>query len=289
MADATEDEIVLDDAPAPEPEVVVTDKKYTAPDDGLQQLRRQLDSETTARQNAEREAAAARERAYAAMTETHENRLSLVSNAIDTVQQSNAMLKARLREAMAVGDYDAAADIQEAMTVNAAKLMQLEQGRQSLEQQPAPQQPRYQAPDPVEALAQQLSPRSAAWIRAHPEYARDPRLNQRMLAAHNLVTSYGVPEDSDEYFAEIEDKLQVRPQSRREEPDDAMAAAATVTQRRASPAAAPVSRDRDPTPGSKPRTISLSAAEREAAEASGMSYVDYWKAQQALKKEGRLH
>ena len=288
MADASEDDIVID-APAAEPEIVVTDKKYAAPDDGLQQLRRQLDNETAARQNAEREAAAARERAYAAMTETHENRISLVANAIDTVQQSNAMLKARLREAMAVGDYDAAADIQEAMTVNAAKLMQLEQGKQSLEQAPAPQQPKYQAPDPVEALAQQLSPRSAAWIRAHPEYARDPRLYQRMLAAHNLITSYGVQEDSDEYFAEIEDKLQVRQQSRRDEPDDAMAAAATVTQRRASPAAAPVSRDRDPTPGSKPRTISLSAAEREAADASGMTYVEYWKAQQALKKEGRLH
>ena len=70
------------------------------------------------------------------------------------------------------------------MAANEAKALQLENGKQSLKETPR------SAPrplDPVEAFATQLSPRSAAWVRAHPEYATNPKLTQKMIAAHNMA------------------------------------------------------------------------------------------------------
>ncbi|MFG5387867.1 hypothetical protein ACFJZE_15215, partial [Enterococcus faecalis] len=69
---------------------------------------------------------------------------------------------------------------------------------------------------------------------------RDPKLNQKMLAAHGLAMADGIEVDSDEYFKSLEDTLKIN----KPEPvvqDEATGEAAKVIQRRSSPAAAPVS------------------------------------------------
>jgi hypothetical protein len=260
--------------------------KVIEPEEGLEALKVQLNQERTARLLAERRAQEASQTAYSAQAESRDSNLSLVTNAIATVAQHNEILKANYRDAMSVGDFDRAADVQAEMSSNAAKMLQLEQGKRALESAPALQAPQRYESDPVEALASQLSPRSANWIRAHPEFATDQRLYQKMLAAHNLAQADGLQVDSDDYFADIENTLRIS--KRPVEHDDPTTQAAQVTQRRSAPPAAPVSRS-GTAPGTRPNRVTLTAQQVEMAELMGMTKEEYAKNLIALQKEGKLH
>lgn len=279
-----DDEVKIEQVEDPK-EVVKTD--VIDPEEGLNDLKAQLERERAARIEAERRAREAQETAHKANTEVHDSNLHLVNNAIDTVKQNNEILKANYREAMASGDYDQAAEIQQSMSTNAAKLLQLEQGKQALESQPKPQLPRQQASDPVEALASQLSTKSADWIRKNPQFVTNPRLYQKMIAAHQLAMADEIPADTPEYFEAIESTLGLRRQEARQS-DDASEAAAKVTQRRSSPPAAPVTRSGTGT-SNRPNTVRLTSAEREMAQMMGMSDQEYAKNKLALQREGKLN
>jgi hypothetical protein len=253
----------------------------------VRELKFQLEQEKLARAEAEKRARMASEREYVAKNEVTDTNLSLINNAIGSTQQETAYLKAGYREALATGDYDRAAEIQQRMSDNAARLLQLENGKDALERQAKQVAPQYQQPmDPVEALAAQLSPRSAAWVRANPQFATEPRLFQKMIAAHNLALADGLQPDTDDYFATVEETLRIR----RPEPtyEDPMAQSATVTQKRAAPPAAPVSRGGNGT-GSNPNRVTLSAAEREMAQMMGMTNQEYAQNKLSLQKEGKLN
>lgn len=276
------DDIIVENVDSNEPE---------AKDDidkSLEDLKAQLERERQARLEAERRAHETESSLYQAKNETKSSNLHLVSNAIETVRQTNDVLKANYREAMAVGDYDSAADIQASMVENAAKLQQLEQGRKALEKTPDYEVPDpYMPSDPVEALASQLSPRSAAWVRSHPEYATDPKLYQKMLAAHNLAVTDDIEADTDEYFEAIETTLRIRSAPRGYD-NDASSQAAKPTQRRSSPPAAPVSRGGSGT-GSRTNVVRLTAEEREMASLMGMTEKEYAISKMELKKSGRMN
>ena len=250
------------------------------PEEGLEVLKGRLEQERQGRLEAERRAAEFSETAYRARPEVQDSNLHLVNNAIDSVRQTNEVLKANYRDSMANGDYDSAAEVQSAMASNAAKLLQLEQGKTALESQsvePAPAP--YRHTDPVEEFTSQLSYKSAQWVRRHPEFVTDQRLNNKMIAAHNLVMADGIEPDTDDYFDAIEDVLKI---SRREEPE------AKQPQRRSSPAAAPVSRSGTGT-GSRPNVVRLTAAEREMATMMGQTEQEYARNKVALIKEGKMN
>lgn len=284
-------EIELTEEPAGEEPVVVVEKTEEEPenkdpvDNSLETLKEQLERERQARAEAERRANEAAQSAYQAQAEAQDSNLHLVTNAIETVNQTQSILKANYRDAMSAGDYDTAAEIQSEMSANAAKLLQLEQGRQALEAAPRQEAPRPYTADPVEALASQLSPRSADWVRRHPEYATDPRLYNKMLAAHNLAVADGINPDTDDYFSSIEDTLRIRS---RDEYEDATSSAAKPLQRRSAPPAAPVSRSGTGT-GTRPNRVTLTAEEREMASMMGMTPEEYGRNKLALKKEGRMN
>jgi hypothetical protein len=256
------------------------------PEEGINDLKLKLEQERQARIEAEKNARRAAEVAVEAKNEVQDTNLQLVKNAIDTVKRNNDILKYNYSEAMAVGDYTKAAEIQETMSMNSAKLMELERGRSHMENAPKYEVPQQQSPsDPVEALASQLSPRSAEWVRRNPQCVTDPRMYQKMVAAHNLAMADGFQADSDDYFAFVEDTLRI---SKRVAVDteDPMSGAAKVTQRRAPPAA-PVSRSGTGT-GSRPNVVRLTRAEAETARDLGMSEEDYARNKLLLQKEGRL-
>lgn len=275
----------------PEIEVVkaedIPSKRDIPPEVGIRELKFQLEQEKLARAEAERRAKEASAREFAAKSEVTDTNLSLITNAISSTQQDNVYLKNNYREAMTRGDYERAAEIQQRMSDNAARLLQLENGKDALERQ-AKQAPVYQQQpmDPVEALASQLSPRSATWIRNNPQFATDQRLFQKMIAAHNLAIADGLTPDTDDYFSMVEDTLRVR----RAEPvyQDPMAEAASVTQKRSAPPAAPVSRGGTGT-GSRQNVVTLTAAEREMAQMMGMTNQEYAQNKLALQKEGKLN
>ena len=297
----TEKEIEIDfdavEKAAKEPEIKIEEAKEEAPaeispEDGIETLKKRFEEERLARIEAEKRAEAAARAAHEARGQVDEGNLQLVTSAIDTLKRETDILKANLRAAMATGDYSAAADAQEAMADAKAKLLQLENGRAALQEQAKnprmhPQQiPAY---DPVETLASQLSPRSAAWVRAHPEFARNERLTQKMVAAHNLVTADGVQPDTDEYFETVERILGVQaPTASTAAAEAPMSAAAAPAQRRSSPAAAPVSRSGTGTGGGSPNVVRLSADEREMAKMMGMTAEEYARNKLALIKDGKL-
>ena len=297
----TEKEIEIDfdavEKAAKEPEIKIEEPKEEAPaeispEDGIETLKKRFEEERLARIEAEKRAESATRAANEARGQVDEGNLQLVNSAIDTLKRESDILKANLRAAMASGDYAAAADAQEAMADAKAKLLQLENGRAALQEQAKnprihPQQiPAY---DPVETLASQLSPRSAAWVRAHPEFARNERLTQKMVAAHNLVTADGVQPDTDEYFETVERILGVQaPAASVAAAEAPMSAAAAPAQRRSSPAAAPVSRSGTGTGGGSPNVVRLSADEREMAKMMGMTAEEYARNKLALIKDGKL-
>lgn len=294
--DGIELDLSKDQAKEPEIQVVeaekepeIAAKREIPAEEGIAELKRQLDNERKARAEAEHRANEAVSQVNAAKSEVEDTNLQLVNNAIATVTQNKKILRSQYSAAMSVGDYEKAAEIQDAMADNSAKLLQLENGKAAMESRPkeAPQRPR--AADPVEALASQLTPRSAAWVRAHPEYATDPRLNAKMIAAHNLAIADGLVADTDEYFSEVENTLKIsRKAPQRSDDDDPMQAAAQVTQRRYAPPEAPVSRSGS-APDKRPNVVRLTAQEREIASMMGMTEVEYATNKLALKKEGKLN
>lgn len=266
----------LDEQVEDHPEIVPAE-------DGIKELRAQLEAERAARREAERQALEARRHAHAAQIDKEDTDIQLVSNAIDTLERDTELLKQSLQYAMQTGDHARQVDLQESISDNKAKLLQLSNGLEAMKAKPKTPPPPAHS-DPVEAFASRLSTRSAEWVRAHPEFVRDPAKNRKMIAAHELAMADGIAPDTDEYFSAIEETLRVKPQAKVVE-EDAMDQSAKVTQRRdAAPAAAPVSRGNS----TRSNVVRLSAAEREMAEMMNMKPEDYAKHKVALQKEGKL-
>jgi len=258
----------------------------------LADLRNRLDAERSARVNAENAAIQNARLAQKSATEVDNTNLQLVSNAIDTVRRENEILKANYRSALSENNYDVAAEAQEHMSTNAAKLLQLENGKAAMEAEPRQRQPVHEIQrtiDPVEAFASQLTPRSASWVRRNPQFVTDPRLNQKMIAAHNLALADGHEADSDSYFSSVEDILKVnRRNEASQNEESALSSASSPAQRRASPPAAPVSRSGTAN-GTRSNQHTLSIAERESAEINQMSEEEYAKHRNELRKSGRMN
>jgi hypothetical protein len=282
------DDIVIESAEEPK---VEKKKREVSPREGIQDLKQKLEMERLARFEAENRERAASAWAANAQNEVSENQRQLVSNTLDFVKQERAGLKSAYSQALAAGDFDAAAEINDRIADIAAKILDLENGKAAMEAQA--QQPRgapQQQGDVVEQFASRLTPRSASWVRAHPDFVRDPRLNQKMIAAHQMAVADGVQADSDEYFDYVEDILKIKGQAHRSGDDEeAMSAAAKTTQRRSSPSAAPVSRSAMSSDGSRPNVVTLTAEEREFAEMNRQSPEEYARNKLRLIREGRLN
>lgn len=279
---------------AQEPEIKVEKAEekipVVAPEDGIETLRRQLEAEKRLRLEAEHRANEAAQQAHSARGEVEDSHLHLINNAISTLRRENDILKSNYRAAMASGDFDSAADIQEGMSSNAAKLLQLENGKASMEAAPKREPlPAYTAPsDPVEAFAATLSPRSADWIRRHPECVHDPRLTRKMIAAHNLVDADGIKADTDEYFSAIESILGISSQRYEAPAESPMSAASSGAQRQSAPPAAPVSRSGTAN-GTRSNVVRLTPEQREMAQMMGMTDTEYAKNLVELRKAGKIH
>ena len=257
------------------------------PEDGISELRRQLEAERALRIKAEQQAHQAKSESVSAKNEVQDTNLQLVINAIDTVSRDMELLKRDHTLALQNGDFAAATEIQSRIAASAADLHQLENGRDALRNQPRVTAPVAAPTDPVEALASQLTIRSAEWVRKHPEFVRDAALNRKMVAAHNFAVAEGIPTDTDEYFSTIESMLKIKPKDAVEQNQSDDDYSAKVVQRRdAAPAAAPPSRGAPS--NSRTNVVRLSAAQREMADMMGMKPEEYAKNLVALKKEGKI-
>lgn len=275
MAELIEEDLIIEEAPeADAPEIIVEEPKPDTPsvDETLEALKAQLEDERKAREASDRRAHDATQQAVQAASRAQESEINLVNNAIGSLESTNESLREKLAEAYQEQDFSLVADIQTAMATNLANLTKLREGKQAMEAAPRPQAP---PADPVEALASQLSSRSGDWIRKHPEFARDQRLFQKMLGAHNMVTAEGVQADTDEYFGQIEKMLGI----------GSTDAPPPQHQSRSAPPAAPVSRASNGIGASNPNRVTLTADEREIARMMGMSDKEYAIQKLAIAKE----
>jgi len=293
MEQADDNITVLDDATEEnKTETKVADNDSQTPEEGIAELKSRLEMEKKLRFEAETRAQQAQQTATRAAAEVQDSNLHLITGAIDKIKRESDYLKSNFREAMTAGDYDTAAQIQETMSLNAAKLLQLQNGKSALEEKLAnPQSAAPQISDPVERVASTLSPRSAAWIRSHPQCITDQRMYQKMVGAHNIAMADGHIVDSDSYFDAIEHQLGFKraPQTHVDDGEDVnLSAAAAPVQKRTAPAAAPTTRTAAGTP-SKSQVVRLSAEMREMASMMGMSPEDYAKNMVALKREGKIN
>jgi hypothetical protein len=265
-------EIVEEGASVNEPVVEAKDtKKHEKdPEQALKNLKKKLDQERMAREDAER-------RAQAAAGEVSETNMHLVANAIETVTRDQELLKGHLRDAMAIGDFDKAADIQAAMVSNTTNLKQLERGYEEMKNQPRqPVQPMARNEITVDDLINRVTPRSAEWLSKNRDAIADGRSIRIMGRAHEDAIDMGIIPESDEYFGFVESRLGIGKQESSDyRNNDAMSDAAKPMKNRQSPPSAPVSRT--PADSSRPGTIRLTAAEVEAAKISGISPQEYYR------------
>lgn len=287
-----EDEIVVTEAQEAETSKPEPKGEEISPEIGIEALRQQLEMEKSARAEAEKRARMAENTASRASLEVQDSNLQLIVSAIDSVNRTNTMLKRDYAAAMAAGNFEQAAEIQSQMSINGAKLLQLENGKAALSEKlkNPPQQRQEQSVDPVEAIASQLSPRSAAWVRAHPECVNDKRLYMKMIGAHNIAVADGFVADTDEYFTEIEKQLGYRkPQTavQADDEEEPTSMAAKPMAKKAPPPPAPSSRTASNGSGGK-NTVTLTREEHEMAGIMGMTPEEYAKNKVALKKEGKL-
>ena len=235
MADA-DDDIQGLDIPVPQEEAVSIklDEPIHAqggeeqPDErevALKELKKQLkeqrnfaEKERQARLQAEEFARRQSEEAEFAKVETQDSNLRVVASAIEQTEAVAQNAERAYADAMQAGDYAAAAKAQRAMAYCESQLSQLSYAKKQLESQlekrtaegrvdaPLPEIRKMAPPqDPVEALAAQLTPKSAEWLRAHPEAASQV---EKLVAAHSSAVQFkGLTPESPEYFQYVEKKL----------------------------------------------------------------------------------
>jgi len=268
-----EDEIVIVEAPE---ELKIETKPEITVDDGIEALRRELEAEKAARQRAEQQA-------RVATTDKADSDLRMLNTAIETESRNKEILKANLRDAVANGDTDAQADILMAINQTENNLRQINEGKKQYEAQL-----RTPVGDKVEALASQLTPRSAEWVRNNPDVVNDERRAARLQRAHFDALDDGIKPDTPDYFNFLETRLNINKAPAVQQEAAMSSASESTSGRRASaPPAAPVSRSGTGT-GGRPNVVTLTRAEQEAARDMGMTPKEYAQNKVALIKSGRM-
>lgn len=284
-----DDELKVEVKDDQKPEKKEAKSEEIAPEEGIQELKKRLEYEKQARIDAERRAQQANNQINKAYQEVKDTNYQLVTNAIETVKSRAEMLKNAYRESMSVSDFDKAADIQQAMIENDRQLSDLKRGEKALKEQideSASQKSKpvaSPAADPVEQMAQAVSPTSARWLRDNRDTLKDERSIRKMFRAHEDAMDDGIEPDTPEYFEFIEERIGIR-KAAEEAPEPLSAASAPAPRKSVSPPAAPVSRGN----GTRPSVVRLTREQAETAKMMGMSEKEYATAMLALREEGKL-
>jgi hypothetical protein len=202
-------------------------------DEGIVELKRQLSHQqmmTNRAAEVARNEHLARVHAERGLTQSN---VSMVDQAIEAAKRDSEQARAYFQGALDRGDHKGAADAQILISdarANLLRLMEMREGvvaeaQQTQQPQPQPrQQPqpqRQQYADPsqlMQANVHNLSthldrtgfPKSAAWIRSHPEMVKDQTAINAVDGAHGFaVNTLKLIPETDAYFDKIEELLGV--------------------------------------------------------------------------------
>lgn len=275
-----------------------TTNNEVSAEEGIDKLKAQLAESERQRVAAETRASSAEARVEQAQDTVAGSELAIIEGGITQLTTNKEILKANYATAMSEGNFALASEINAEMAKNAAQLLNLENGKIAIETRPKREERRtaIQSNDPVEILASQLAPPSAAWIRAHPEYARDPDKNADMMSAHYAALAKRLAPNSAEYFAFVEKHLGLGHSDQRRENNNGegdeevaeriVSRASEGTQRRQGDEPPPAAPGRNGGGGGN-KTVRLTAAEAEAAKISGLTNEEYYASKQKVKSDPR--
>src|SRR5882672_869013 len=143
-------------------------------DGGIAELQRKLDEAQAATAAAERRADEATQRARQIETGATGDRLAMVQSALDTIEANVVTLESQMADALAAGDFARHSQLNRQMSENLAQKPDLVRGKAALEQQArqpaAPQPGQLSDSQKIDLYVQNMQPRAAGWIRAHPQY-----------------------------------------------------------------------------------------------------------------------
>lgn len=274
--------------------------------DAAAELRRQLDASRQAAMRAEAIARDAVLRAAQAEQGRSAANIGMLDSAIESGQRASHQARLKFEAALNIGDHKSAADAQVELNDARANLLRLQEQRALIEEetryqqfqaqqqpQPQPRAPQPQRHDPELAMdnvtRQLLStgfPRSADWLRNHPEYVSTPAMMGAIEGAHKIAVARYQP-DTDEYFDALENALGIGRQSTRGASPPRMAAHPRSSAMASAPvsSAAPSLR----TGQSRGVTVHLTQAMRDHAHnVLGMTDEEYAAELERAREEGKL-
>lgn len=232
-------------------------------------LKRSVENSEAQRERERQARIAAERRAETAEITVAEARKNEIESAISSTKAALDEHKRLFAEAMDNADYRKAADLQEKIAEATGAIRDLDNGRIELERQRA--EPKVQQGDPAEDYISKQSHRTQDYLRKHKEIVTDQRLNYKAVAGHNLALAEGISPDTDSYFDFIDKHMGY---AQPEKPAASKPAPSAPIQR----AAAPVSR------GSKDALPKLTQGEAQAADAMGITRVEYARRKREMSK-----
>jgi hypothetical protein len=216
-------EIVLEGEKQPEEQVDDREAALQQMKAQLEEVSRRHEQEKIARHRAEQYAFQQAKAAQDTQNDLHQSNYQVVVSGIENMKQTIDQAKRAFAEATAAGDYSGAAEANDTIAWANAHLKDLYEGKSRIESHLQPAEgrvadtppPNYApqleqaaplSPDQqFNSLLSRLTPRSAAWLREHPQAAADMN---KLSAAHNAATVLkGISPESQEYFSFIENEL----------------------------------------------------------------------------------
>lgn len=169
-------------------------------------------SERARRLEAEKAALIHSQRYAVAEVHVADSQAMAVDNALAKVRDEAAAAKAAHSAALEDGDYTAATKAMERMTETSIALRDLSEGKAALADRQRDMRDRaklaseakVETLDKFEQYVGQFGTREQAWLREHPECVNTPRLNKKVLWAHDEAVEAKIKPGTDEYFAYLD-------------------------------------------------------------------------------------
>lgn len=267
-------------------------------EEGIEALKKTLEEQRKAVDEERRLRAQAEQQAYQAKLEAQKNYRHAAAATYQSINDSITFLKAhegslheKWVEAKTMGDFNKEAEIQRELMLTAQSMQNLQHKKETMENQfrnGIEEVPQPKPLDPIDAWAETLTPKTADWVRKHKDRLSSEEGRNLVAAAHHKALGQGLRLESEAYFEAVETELGMRRPSRQPEPEDdedddgVMSAASAPARKSVAPPSAPVSRG-----GTRKGAVTLSAAEKEAAEISGVSYEEYYRNKQREAKRNK--
>ena len=293
MAEAEDQELVVNIEPEAPPEGAAAETRNDAPDpvaelksqyDDLQARAAAKDAELAAERKrtaeAQRAADAARKEAATARTEVVDSQFDTVTTGLAAAESDASSAEAEYASLMEKGDFAGAAKAQRRIASAEAKIVRLNEAKADLEARKAAPRTeesttdrarddkgRFVSDDPIEQFISTKTEPTAKWLREHRDWVVDPKKNAKLTAAHYDAVAEGLTPDTETYFDHVEKRLGMREDGAEKSVNGS--AKPPAQQRRAAPPVAPVNGGGGAHSSGDSRgatTVSLTAGEARAAQ-----------------------